>query len=118
MGSQMKFKHRVFLCQFPFDDSSGGKVRPALCLNEPVGPNFHVVVAFISTQIPTNIEAYDMVFDSEQPESQAMGLKLRSVLRLHRLFTTDASLLKRKLGQLPDSLVPQVEHRLRLLLDL
>lgn len=114
----MKFKHQVFLSRFPFDDASGDKPRPALCLTDPIGPNFHVVVAFITSQIPDDIEPYDMVFDPDQLETQEMGLKLRSVLRLHRLFTTDASLLHRKLGRLPDALIPEVESRLRALLAL
>lgn len=114
----MKFKYRVFLARFPFDDASDGKTRPALCLTEPIGPDFHVVVAFISSQMPDDIEPYDMIFDPAQAEAQEMGLKLRSVLRLHRLFTTDAALLHRKLGQLPPALQSEVENRLRALFAL
>lgn len=109
----MKFKYRVFLARFPFDDATNDKTRPALCLTEPVGPDFHVVVAFITSQIADDIEPCDLIFDPSQPEAQEMGLKLRSVLRLHRLFTTDASLLDRRLGQLPITLQSEVENRLR-----
>ncbi len=109
----MKFKYRVFLCRFPFDDASDNKTRPALCLTEPIGPDFHIVVAFISSQMPDEIEPFDLIFDPAQPETREMGLKLRSVLRLHRLFTTDASLLHRHLGQLPLSLQIEVETKLR-----
>lgn len=72
-----------------------------------------MVVAFITSQIPDDLEPYDLMFDPSQPEAQEMGLKLPSVLRLHRLFTTDASLLHRKLGQLPSTLQTEVETRLR-----
>jgi mRNA interferase MazF len=30
---------RVVLIPFPFDDLSGAKVRPAVCLTEPIGPH-------------------------------------------------------------------------------
>jgi len=30
-------KHKVVLVPFPFDDLSNTKVRPAVCLTEPVG---------------------------------------------------------------------------------
>jgi len=33
---------KVVLVPFPFDDFSTTKVRPALCLTEPVGPYRHV----------------------------------------------------------------------------
>jgi mRNA interferase MazF len=36
-------KHKVVLVPFPFDDLSSTKVRPAVCLTEPVGQHKHVV---------------------------------------------------------------------------
>jgi len=48
-------KGKVVLVRFPFDDLSGSKVRPALCLNNPVGQYHHVILAFITSQIPSNL---------------------------------------------------------------
>ena len=40
---------KVVLVAFPFDDLSGSKVRPAVCLTDPIGPHRHVVLAFVSS---------------------------------------------------------------------
>ena len=37
---------------FPFDDLSGSKVRPAVCLTDVVGVHGHVVLAFITSAVP------------------------------------------------------------------
>lgn len=48
-------RHRVVLIPFPFDDLSGTKVRPAVCLTEPLGRHRHVVLAFITSQVPEKL---------------------------------------------------------------
>jgi hypothetical protein len=40
-------KGKVVLVPFPFNDLSAAKVRPAVCLTDPVGPHRHVILAFI-----------------------------------------------------------------------
>jgi hypothetical protein len=42
---------KIVLVPFPFDDLSGSKVRPAICLTDPVGQHRHVVLGFITSQI-------------------------------------------------------------------
>jgi len=42
-------RNKVVLVPFPFDDLSSNKVRPAVCLTEPLGSHRHVVVAFITS---------------------------------------------------------------------
>ncbi len=45
-------KHKVVLVRLPFDDLSSTKVRPAVCLTEPIGPLQHLILAFVSSRIP------------------------------------------------------------------
>lgn len=45
-------KGKVVLVPFPFDDFSGAKVRPAVCLTDPVGTHRHVILFFISSRVP------------------------------------------------------------------
>jgi mRNA interferase MazF len=45
-------KHKVVLFQFPFDDLSSTKVRPAVCLTDLIGPHGHLILAFIISRIP------------------------------------------------------------------
>lgn len=45
-------RNKVVLVPFPFDDLTGSKVRPAICLTEAAGPYRHVVLAFITSVVP------------------------------------------------------------------
>lgn len=48
-------KGKIVLVSFPFDDFSATKVRPVVCLTNPIGLHRHVVLAFISSRIPTEL---------------------------------------------------------------
>jgi len=111
-------KGRVVLVPFPFDDLSGTKVRPAVCLTNAVGPHRHVVLAFITSQTPSDRLESDIVIDAMAPDFGATGLKTTSTLRLHRLMTVTASLIRRELGSLPPPVYADVAARLRRLFDL
>ena len=88
-------KGKVVLLPFPFDDLSAEKVRPAVCLTEPIGPYHHVVLAFITSLIPQNLLETDLVLDASQPDFALTGLNVSSTLRLHRLMTVTTSLVLR-----------------------
>ncbi len=112
----MKLKWRIVLLDYPFDEGGESKVRPGLCLLDPVGRFSSVVVAYISSQIPGELEPSDLVLETEN--LVGTGLKQRSILRLHRVFTADALIMRRTIGKLPDDLIPAVESRLRALFGL
>ena len=44
-------KGKVVLVLFPFDDLTSAKLRPAVCLTDPIGSHRHVVLAFITKLI-------------------------------------------------------------------
>lgn len=93
-------KGRVVLVPFPFDDLSATKVRPAVCLTNPIGDYEHLILAFITSRIPDNPLPTDIIFDSSHPDFSLSGLRKRSALRLHFLMTARTSLILRELGQL------------------
>lgn len=109
---------KVVLVPFPFDDLSGVKVRPALCLTEPIGRNRHIVVAFLTSRIDSEVSTTDIVLDPSQPAFADLGLKVASTLRLHRITTITATLIRRELGVLSPALQVEVGNRLRLLFGL
>lgn len=111
-------KGRVVPVPFPFDDLSGTKVRPAVCLTEPVGPYRHVVCAFISSREPPDLGDTDVILDSGAPGFAATGLLVTSALRLHRLMTITTSLILRDLGELPPDIQTEVSDKLRKLFEL
>ena len=77
-------RYRVVPVPFPFDDLSGQKVRPAVCLTNAVGTHRHVVIAFITSTVPTMLEPTDILLPPGTPDFAATGLRVRSTLRLHR----------------------------------
>ena len=93
-------RNKVVLVRFPFDDLSATKVRPAGCLTGPIGPHRHVVLAFITSRLPTELLETDLVLHSNQPDFGATGLRASSTLQLHRLMTTTTTLILRELGEL------------------
>lgn len=111
-------KHKVVLVPFPFDDLSSTKVRPAVCLTDPIGPHRHVIPAFITSRVPDSLLATDLVFDASDPDFPSTGLRVSSTLQLHRLMTATTALIRRELGQLPRRMQTGLEDRLRKLFGL
>jgi mRNA interferase MazF len=109
---------RVVLVPFPFDDLSAAKVRPAVCLTEPVGEHRHVVLAFITSRSPSRLLGSDLPLDPADAEFAATGLRVPSVLRLHRLMTVSTSLIRRALGHLSPAMQAAANERLRALFQL
>ena len=111
-------KGKVVLVPFPFDDLSASKVRPAVCLTDPIGSHRHVVVAFISSQMPADSTATDVVLDVRRSDFGATGLRVASVLRLHRLVTLTTNLIQRELGELSPAWLEETDKKLALLFGL
>jgi len=69
-------KHKVVLVPFPFDNLSSSKVRPAVCLTDPIGPHNHVIPAFISSRVPENQLETDLILEESDPGFSATGLRV------------------------------------------
>jgi mRNA interferase MazF len=111
-------KYKVVLVPFPFDDLSSSKVRPAVCLTNTIGSHNHVILAFITSRLPTTLRSTDLVIEASHPDFAATGLRVSSTLQLHRLMTVTTTLIRRELGTLSASLQVDVEQRLRTLFAL
>ena len=111
-------KHKIVLIPFPFDDLSANKVRPAVCLTNPVGPYQHVVLAFITSKTPDILLETDIILDSNTSDFQMTGLKVTSTIRLHRLMTVTTTLFLRQLGELSPEMRSRVKEQLAMLFGL
>lgn len=111
-------KGKFVLVPFPFDDLSGSKVRPALCLTDPIGPFRQVVAAFLTSKVVFPLLDTDIVLDASHPDFVSTGLHGRGTIRLHRLMTIASSLIRRELGNLSAALQLDVDARLRKLFGL
>ncbi|MBI1865701.1 MAG: type II toxin-antitoxin system PemK/MazF family toxin [Nitrospirae bacterium] len=109
---------KVVLVPFPFDDLTTTKVRPAVCLTEPVGPHRHVILAFLTSRQPDDLLDSDLVLDAGDTDFPATGLRVTSTLRLHRVVTATTGLIQRELGSLAQRMQSEVDKRLRRLFSL
>lgn len=85
----------IVLTAFPYTDLSMQKRRPALVLNESTDQG-DVILAFISSQIPSNIPATSLLLESSTPEFLQTGLKVGSVIRFDKLATIERHLITRR----------------------
>jgi mRNA interferase MazF len=106
----------IYLAQFPFGDAPGMKLRPVLLLTGPVGPIPEVLVAYISSVIPSQVLPSDLLIDPIQPAFRSTNLKVKSALRLHKLASIHASSLARHLGRLDAPAFTDASRKLRDLL--
>ena len=108
-------KHKIVLVPFPFDDLSSTKVRPAVCLTDPIGEHRYVVLAFITSRVPDEPLSTDLIFAETDKDFPVTGLRVSSTLQLHRMMTVATNIIVRELGQLPTSTEKELEGRLKLL---
>lgn len=109
-------KGKVVLVPFPFDDLSANKVRPAVCLTNPVGGRRQVILACITSRIPTNLFETDIFLDANHPDFVDTGLKQASIIRLHQLVTVSTIAILRELGELSSDTQAQIANKLHDLL--
>ena len=108
----------IYLASFPFGDMPGMKLRPVLLLTETMGPSSEVLVAYISSVIPSHLLGSDIVLDPNELEHHQTALKVVSVLRLHKLATIHATSIRRYLGKISEATQEEVSAKLSALLNL
>lgn len=113
MGNHSATRCNVVLVRFPFDDLSSAKVRPAVCLTDPIGPHRHVILAFVTSRISAAPQATDLVLNSDDAGFGSTGLHSSSMLQLHRLMTATTALILRQLGQLSPGMQAETKKRLQ-----
>jgi mRNA interferase MazF len=77
----------IHLAMFPFGGTVGAKLRPVLLLTGPLGSVPEVLVAYVTSVIPSPLLPTDILIDPRQPQHSGTGLKQVTLLRLHKLAT-------------------------------
>ena len=93
-------KGKIFLVPFPYDDLSVNKLRPVACLTNSLGARCYVILAYITSRLPTNLLETDIVLDASYPDFPASGLRVPSAIRLHQLVTVSTVVIQHELGEL------------------
>lgn len=91
-------KGKIVLIQFPFDDLSANKVRPAYCLSKAIGRYQHIIFALITSRNPDIPLPTDIRLDSQHPDFFRSGLRKASTIRLEHLITLRQTMIRRELG--------------------
>jgi mRNA interferase MazF len=71
-------KGKVVPVPFPFDALSASKLRPGVCLCNPIGEHRHVVLALVTSRIPEELLDSDVIPPGEGPQSAGLGLRVES----------------------------------------
>jgi mRNA interferase MazF len=110
----------VVLIRYQFTDLTGAKVCPALVLTPDhlLSRLEDVLCLFISSAMPEELLPTDFVLERGHVSFLRMGLKRRSVLRMHKLALLHKALVLRVLGEGDQALMHEVNQRLRLALGL
>ena len=111
-------KGAIVLTPFPFTDLSSTKRRPALIISSPRIAENDVIVAFISSKIITPIAETDYIIDINHPDFKYTGLKKSSILKMAKIVTVEKGILIGEIGQVSNSILKEIEKRLRIVFDL
>jgi mRNA interferase MazF len=107
----------VVLTRFPFTDLSGASLRPALVVS-PGQIGEDIVLAAISSVVRGSRVPTDCIVDMSHPEFSQTGLRVTSVLRLHKLATVERAVIVRRLGCIGPQLQAEVDRLLPAVLGL
>ena len=86
----------IVLLKFPFTDGQNYKRRPALIINE--SNDGDIIVCRITSKI------YNSSQDVLIEKWQESGLKLPSVIRVHKIATLEKGLVELRIGRIDESL--------------
>lgn len=110
----------VILVQFPYSSGTGSKLRPALVVQPD--PNnrrlTNVILVPITTTIQRAGELTQYFVDARSAIGKAAGLRHTSVVSCENLTTVAQSLVRRRLGRLPQDAMDQVNECLKAALGL
>ena len=102
----------VVLIRFPQADLRTGKLRPALVVAIAPGPHTDLLLALVTSRTYQAVPRFDEIIDPADSDYAATGLKVRSVIRLARLASVEASVINARLGSISSERLRRIRKRL------
>lgn len=99
----------IVLLKFPFTDTKTFKKRPALIINDLNDDD--IVVCRITSKI------YETSFDVYIDNWEKSGLRLPSVIRVHKLATLEKDMVELVMGKIDNSLKEKIRNIITRLTD-
>lgn len=100
----------VVLLDYPYSSGGAAKVRPALVVqNDRDNQRLtNTIVVQITSVTRRALEPTQLLVEIVTPEGQQSGLRQDSVVNCVNILTMDKAKVLRRLGHLPDSVLPKV----------
>lgn len=102
----------IVLVRFPQTDLQTGKLRPALVIAMAPGRHDDVLLALVTSRTYQALPEFDEIIEPDDDDFAQTGLKVRSVVRLARLATVDASVINARLGEVGRHRLVSIKRRL------
>ncbi len=115
----MKLKRGdIVLLRFPFTDLSGDKVRPALVISDDSFNRINNDAVFLPITSKFYRSAFDYQLKTNNNSFPDTGLKVSSTFRTAKLMSLEQKSASRLLRKADNSLMCEINKRLKLLFDL
>jgi mRNA interferase MazF len=111
----------VILVSYPFASGTGSKVRPAVVIQSDrnnIRLENTIIAQLTSRTRYARTEPTQLLIESGSAAGQQAGLLIDSALSCENLYTVRQDLIVRKIGTLPEMLLPQVAACLKASLDI
>jgi mRNA interferase MazF len=102
----------IVLIRFPQADLQTGKLRPALIIAIAPGRHADLLLSLISSRTHQATPQFDEIIEPSDPDYADTGLKVRSVVRLARLASVEASAVSARLGNISAQRLERIRQRL------
>ena len=105
----------VVLIHIPFVGSQGGKVRPALIIQDDSlnGILQETIVAEITSNVSNVTRSHQVLVDISQTDGKGSGLISNSAVRCQRLHVVPKSDIRKKIGRMSPAFMLQVDVALK-----
>jgi mRNA interferase MazF len=110
----------VVLVDFPFSGGVGGKVRPALVVQNDLDNQrlTNTIIAMITGQTKRALEPTQLLIDIATPDGALTGLRKSSVVNCVNLFTVEQAKILQTIGRLSATLLGRIDGCLKAALGL
>ena len=98
----------IILLNFPFTDGLSSKKRPALVIHD--SQDGDIIVCRVTSKL------YSTPFDIHLRNWKKYGLRLPSVVRLHKIASLEKELVDLKIGQLDKAVQTQIKRAFKKLI--
>ncbi len=103
------------MVSFPFTDLTATKVRPAVIISNDSINRFSedIILAFISSVVPVQINETDFLIRSPESGFQATGLKNDALFKMAKIVTLNKRLIRKRIGKVSKQIREQLDERLK-----